>query len=181
MKICLDLETTGLNPTKHDVIQIALVAFDDDFKIVDRFVSDVTTYKPANIDPVALKINQFTLERIKKAPPPMVVKNELHKWWVERQDSIKMEIHGWNVVFDMLFLYKFLTYDLISLMFEYHYIDVYALTRYFIKKGYIKMDGSTSLVNVCSHLEIPHKAHDGFGDCYGTIKVLKHLQENLFW
>lgn len=54
-KIYLDLETTGLNPDIHEIIECAIV-YDDDTPSYHRFI------KPNRIefaDPFALKINRF--------------------------------------------------------------------------------------------------------------------------
>ena len=62
--LILDLEMTGLNPFRHGVIEVGMMALNDQFEIVGEFFMDLCP--PANIviDPTALEYNGFTLDRI---------------------------------------------------------------------------------------------------------------------
>jgi len=62
--LVIDTETTGLNPTKHGLIELAAVAMDENFEIVGQFCMDVCPPESCPIDPSALKVNGFTPDRI---------------------------------------------------------------------------------------------------------------------
>lgn len=80
LAIFLDLETTGLDPTKHRVIEIA-------FKVIDMSTSqEVYTYQnivkqPAAVwearDPGSVEVNGFTWEKLQTGKLPEVIKEDV--------------------------------------------------------------------------------------------------------
>lgn len=61
-KIVIDCETSGLNPEKHQIIEICIATLDDKNEIVDIWSQRVEfDYKRA--DPTALKINGYENDR----------------------------------------------------------------------------------------------------------------------
>jgi DNA polymerase III epsilon subunit-like protein len=67
--VFFDLETSGLDYKKHEVIQIAARAVDENFRGVDRFAARVT-FDKEKADPDALKINHYTEEAWASALSP---------------------------------------------------------------------------------------------------------------
>ena len=66
-----DLETSGLDPAVHDIIEIAIVPLNPDFKRSDlpEFTARIKAVHPENADPESLKIsglNPFEGEDIQK-------------------------------------------------------------------------------------------------------------------
>ena len=87
--ISIDLETSGLRPEKHGIIQIGAVATgetEEDFK--GYFVSDCNPhlglnsgeYKAVSIDQGALDVNGFDRDRIEAATPLVTVEHNFYKW-----------------------------------------------------------------------------------------------------
>ena len=61
-KIVIDCETSGLDPHKHQIIEICITTLDDNNEIVDIWTSRVQfEYKRAN--QTALKINGYENDR----------------------------------------------------------------------------------------------------------------------
>lgn len=58
MIIFFDLETSGLDPEKHAIIQLAAVAVDESGVVVDQFEVKVK-FRRDNADPEALNMNSF--------------------------------------------------------------------------------------------------------------------------
>ena len=54
-----DLETTGLDPAVHDIIEIAIVPLNPDFKRSElpEFTARIKAVHPENADPESLKIS----------------------------------------------------------------------------------------------------------------------------
>lgn len=74
--IFLDTETNGLNPFKHQVLEIALAIIDVETGLRrETFMSVVQQPKSAwdGSDPESLKVNGFTWEEVQKGRPPQEV------------------------------------------------------------------------------------------------------------
>ena len=54
-----DLETTGLEPAVHDIIEIAIIPLNSDFSRSElpEFVARIKAVHPENADPDSLRIN----------------------------------------------------------------------------------------------------------------------------
>jgi DNA polymerase III subunit alpha, Gram-positive type len=105
----LDTETTGLDPTKHDIIEISIYRLNDD---------EQRTWfmKPSNydaIEPDALRVNGAKLEDLKhqtkegreKYRDPAIVLPEIEGWLLEDMTSPEDKILvGQNIGFDCDFI-----------------------------------------------------------------------------
>ena len=101
-----DLETTGLNPYKHAIWQMAFIIVDG----TDR-VEMCYTMRPTDgdaIDPKALDVGGIDMGAIKALQDPREVfadmKRELRKWVDPYNKSDKMLFYGYNADFDARFL-----------------------------------------------------------------------------
>ena len=105
----IDLETTGLNPTKHGVIQIA-GAIDIDDEIIEEFDFKVKPLPGDGVTRKALDINQITVDELKDRPEPHSVKQEFLKILNNHIDPYdkndKLFMLGYNSKFDYDFLRK---------------------------------------------------------------------------
>ena len=72
----IDTETTGLNPQKHILIQLAAAALDKDFDILETFCADVKGEKGFEYSDKAMEITGFTEERILNGENPEKVAND---------------------------------------------------------------------------------------------------------
>lgn len=96
--IVIDTETTGLSPTKNEIVQIAAVKFES-FTPVEAFV---TYIKPKNgIDEEAQKINGITAEMVQDAPEIEEIVNSFREFV-----GNKLPLVGHNIIFDLKFLCK---------------------------------------------------------------------------
>jgi DNA polymerase III epsilon subunit-like protein len=59
-----DLETTGLLPGYHGIVQVCIVVTDSNFEVLDTLNIDVNPPDSYIIDPKALKFNGMTMEQI---------------------------------------------------------------------------------------------------------------------
>lgn len=64
--IIIDTETSGLWPGYNGLIEFAAAVVDSNLQIIDTITIDINPPEDAVIDPVSLKINNFTVERIRK-------------------------------------------------------------------------------------------------------------------
>ena len=96
-----DLETTGLDPAVHDIIEIAIVPLNPDFKRSElpEFTARIKAVHPENADPESLKIsglNPFEGEDIQK------VATDITKWMSDNHIE-RIEAVGHNLRFDLDF------------------------------------------------------------------------------
>ena len=59
----VDLETTGLNPNYHEMIDIGIIIINQNLEIKGQYFSKVLPSFPERIDPMAQNINGFDLQR----------------------------------------------------------------------------------------------------------------------
>jgi DNA polymerase III epsilon subunit-like protein len=55
----IDIETTGLNLIKHEIIEIGCVITTPDLEVIEEFELKIKPEHISNADKVALKINQY--------------------------------------------------------------------------------------------------------------------------
>ena len=98
--IVIDIETTGLYPEKNSIVSIGTVDFE---KPENQFYGECRMWEGAEIDPIALEINGFTLEQIKD--PNKKSLEELMKEFIEWTSKTNdITLGGHNAWFDAGFL-----------------------------------------------------------------------------
>lgn len=98
--IVLDVETTGLYPDKNSIVSIGAVDFSNP---LNQFYGECMMWNGAEIDPVALEINGFTLEQI--TDPNKLYLGELMENFILWRSNIKdRTFSGHNAWFDRDFL-----------------------------------------------------------------------------
>lgn len=108
--IYIDVETTGLNPQKNAITQIAGIV-EIDFEERERFNFLIQPHKDAEISDYALKITDKTVEELMSYPTPKTQYNNflailsgyVNKY--KRED--KFYFIGYNARFDMDFIRAF--------------------------------------------------------------------------
>lgn len=98
--IVLDIETTGLDPRRHSIIEVGAIEFNNP---ANYFNEKCQIWPGAEIDLSALEINGFTLKEIKDQK--ISTQEELLSNFKNWTDSIEDKtIAGHNVDFDINFL-----------------------------------------------------------------------------
>lgn len=62
----VDVETTGLDPAVHDMIDLGVIYSDLDGRELDRFFIRIMPAHPERLDPGAARVNGFSVERWKE-------------------------------------------------------------------------------------------------------------------
>jgi oligoribonuclease len=127
--IFLDIEATGLDFTKHHVIDIAFKLIDlttGDFKDAYQSIVKQSPQAWSRRDPASIKINGFTWEQILTGKPPKVVADEiiaiLDKWHIERGKAVFI---CQNPSFDRGFFTQLIEpYRQEKLHWPYHWLDL---------------------------------------------------------
>ena len=178
MKILvLDTETTGLDLTKHEIIQIGFLlidmASDNTYKILSE--SEIKT-RPLHLEtaePTALAINGFSAYEWKDSKPINIYFEEIcHK--IENADVLL----GQNLIFDLRFIKQaFENFDITPPKFP-PYMDTKWMATQLLNEGKLK---STSMDKMCKHFNIKFegKAHTALVDCKRTLSVWEKLTDEV--
>jgi len=166
----VDIETTGLNLLKHEIIEIGCVVADQNLEVVEEFDLKI---KPENIevaDPVSLKINKYDPELWMAA----YSLKEALEIFLEKAGGCIMVGH--NVAFDSGFLdLAFSKCDLPSTL-HYHRLDTVSIAW---AKLHREPDlAHFSLREMGERFGIKNeKAHTALPDARATYELYKKLME----
>lgn len=166
--IFIDIETTGLVVTKHEIIEIGCVVMSPDLKIIEEFSLKIKPENIENADPVSLKINHYNADDWKDA---MILDKAMEILALKAKDCIMV---GQNVAFDSGFLdYAFVKTSISNSM-HYYKLDTISL-------AWAKLHNEPdlehfSLRELCLRFGIENKnAHTGLGDAHATYELYKKL------
>lgn len=175
-----DTETTGLDPIKNDIIQIAgIVEIDGEEK--EAFNYKCRPHNPDNIDEDAIKTHGFTIEQIKTWTGPLEVYTDLiHIFgkYIDKFDrSDKFVPAGHNVNFDIDMLLNFFhkcndTY--FGSWMRWHPLDTMEMSVIANYLGYINPKNH-KLETLAKIFGIQFEAHDAMEDIIATRKIGKKL------
>ncbi len=165
----IDVETTGLDPERDEIIEIGVIRVDP--KTLAEIGHTNLKVKPRRInfaDPEALRINGYSPEKWKDAV-------SLEQALFEIEPLLEgATLAGHNVSFDKSFIAaSWRCLDIKAPKMDYHIVDTAVLAWPLYRAGLI---ASVSLNPVCSYFGIernnPHRAID---DAYCSLKVARRL------
>lgn len=169
--ILTDVETTGLDPRRHEIIDIGAIKIDQNLNVLERFATKVKPLYLGPASPDALKINGYSPETWINASHPWTAINEFQKF---SADGI---LAAWNITFEFSFLTEmFQEYQVRNDM-DYHRIDLPSIAWALIIPRLEKF----SLNAVGAHFNIPPEAepHTGIGGAEYELEVFRHLKGRL--
>lgn len=181
MKILwLDTETTGLDPVKNDIIQMAgIITIDGEVR--SEFEFKCAPYNSKNIQMEALEVNGRTIEEIMKWDNPGETFRSfisVINFYVDQYDKKdKFILAGHNPYFDKAFLEQMAIKAEFKYLFsylDYHMLDTAQLAMAARMIG-CPMPESNKLVSLCEFFDIPLKAHDAMEDIVATRKLCHKL------
>lgn len=159
----VDLETTGFDPAKDSIIEVAALKVRDN-KIVDSYSSLINS--GIEISEFISDLTGITNDQLQSAPSPDEVLKHLY-------DFLSYDIIvGHNVHFDVNFLYdNFANY--LGKTFSNNFIDTLRLS-----KKYYKNSPSHKLTELAKYLEIPFSvSHRALADCEITNQLYVKLTD----
>lgn len=162
--IALDLETTGLDPKKNKIIEIAAVHVKDG-AVTERYQ---TLLNPGwRLPEQITELTGITDEELLDAP---VIGEKLDEFLEFIQDRV---IVGHSVLFDYSFLKRAAVNQ--GLVFEASAIDTLKIAR-----KYLADLPSRNLHELCVHYGIEHHAHRALADAEATHELLVRLWEQFY-
>lgn len=185
-----DVETTGTNAFKHDIVQLSgLIEVDD--KVVHEFNINMQPLDYSTIEPKALEVTGLTIEKLKTYQTNQQAYNEFelviagagHSWAIDRYNkNDKFTPAGYNVGFDLQFLEQFFRKSPAGdgwgsgWMQNWKAVDGLAIVRYLEYLGKIPVMPDHKLGTMCEYFKIPIQAHDALSDIRATRELLMKLK-----
>jgi ATP-dependent DNA helicase DinG len=156
----LDIETSGFDPLKNEVLEIGFVFFEAakaGFKITDEYTR---VFKPnGKVEANILGLTGISQDELDSAEPFSEHKSDLQK---KLRDAV---IVGHNIAFDIKFL------ESTGLKFSGNVIDTLDLVQWILPTHH-----SYNLENLMHTFGISHKeAHRALADSKATLKLLEKL------
>ena len=178
MKILvLDTETTGLDLTNHEIIQIGFLLIemfhDNSYKVLSESEIKIKPLHLRTADPSALSLNGFSAYDWKDSKPI----NEHFQDIKEKIENADVLL-GQNLIFDLRFIKQaFENFNEPPPKFP-PYMDTKWMATQLLNEGKLK---STSMDRMCKHFQIKFegKAHTALVDCKRTLAVWEKLSEQV--
>lgn len=162
--VCIDLETTGLDPKRDRIIEIGAVKVE---------CGEVTEEWETFVDPgrrLEERIVELTGIRDEQLAGAKQISEVLPELFSFLGDYVLL---GHSVLFDFSFLKKAAVNE--RLTFERQGIDTLKIAR-----KYLKDLESRSLESLCRHYGIPHNAHRALEDARATVALYRKLSEEFY-
>ena len=166
----IDIETTGLNLIKNEIIEIGCVLTSPTLEVIEEFELKIKPEHLENADKVALKVNHFNEKDWEDA---LNLKEAIEIFSKKVKNCIMV---GHNVAFDAGFLeYIFNKTETINTM-HYHKLDTISLAWAKLHKN--KDFEHLSLRDLCLYFGIKNeRAHRALSDARATFELYKKLME----
>ena len=166
----IDIETTGLNPLQHEIIEIGCVISDRNLKVIEEFELKIKPKKIENANPTALKVNHYNEKDWKSA----LDLSKAIKILLEKVKGCIMVGH--NVAFDAGFLeYVFNKVGVENTM-HYHKLDTVSVA--WAKFHHNPEIEHFSLREMCERFGIKNEhSHTALSDARATYELYKKLMD----
>jgi DNA polymerase-3 subunit alpha (Gram-positive type) len=162
--VCIDLETTGLDPKRDKIIEIGAVKVEDG-KITAQWESFVNPGR--SLEERIVELTGICDEQLADAPQIGQVLPAFHDF---TKDQV---ILGHSVLFDFSFLKKAAVDG--RMKFERCGIDTLKIAR-----KYLQELESRSLGSLCTYYGIPHSAHRALADAMATVALYDKLTDHFY-
>lgn len=179
-----DCETSGLDPVKNDIIQLAGV-IEIDGKLVDEFDFKCQPYSYENVDQGALDVHGITIEQIKQFELAKVVQSlftkKLAKYCDKFDRNDKFYPAGYNCKFDIDFIaqwFKKAGDNYLGSWLNWRALDPLPLLCLMEFKGKISLP-NYKLATVAEYYKIPLEAHNAISDIKATREIFRIVCEEL--
>jgi len=181
----LDEETTGTDPVKNDVIQLAAIV-EIKGKIMERFNMRCQPWDYGTIEMQALDVNGLTVDELLTFPEPIELYQAFTRMmgkYIDKFDRMdKFTPAGQKVQFDTGFLKCFFEKcgdKYYGSWMNWRHIDLLAVVRFLRFAGQLNIEND-KLETVASHFGIEFDAHDAMADIETTRKLLLIIRDKYF-
>jgi DNA polymerase-3 subunit epsilon len=173
----LDLETTGLNPVVHDIIQLAgLIEIDGE--LIKEFSFYIRPFNFSTIDETSIKIHGITKEKMNSFPEPSIVFSDFIDILKTYGNEHKYVICGYNIKFDFEFLRSYFLNSSgaeFAEIFLNYSLDIMQIILFFKAVGMIS-PYNLKLTTIARYFNIQYKKHDALSDIKATREIYNKLK-----
>lgn len=167
----VDIETSGLDPARHEILEIGMVLFDSrSFAILDTLDLRVKPEHPETGDAKAFAVNGYNAEEWDGC---MDLRLALTLFKARTEDAT---FCAHNMIFDWSFLSAASEKTGVALNFDYHKLDLLSIA--WAKIPHVKVQ-SWSLKTICAYLGVPPepKLHRGLQGAMKEYECYKALMK----
>lgn len=186
----VDVETTGFLVGKHDVVQVAVLPLDSDFRLLTTvmpFYMNLQPKRPENIDPDAMRTSRLNLaDLIINGCEPYKAADLFVEWFYGLELGLDKRIvpvaHNWQ--FDKGFMVDWLGAKTYDAHFHYSYRDTMIALNFLNDRAAFNCEtipfSKLSLGHLCSVLGVVNdKPHDALADCAATAECYRRLLQRM--
>lgn len=189
----IDIETSGLDPCFHEILQIAILPLTSGLEPRQDVVPFYMNFKPdypERVDAKAMKINKLELTRLMREGIDKESAKDLLFEWIDRlklpqnrsgYNRCKIIPLGHNYgAFDRGFITQWLGLDLYEEQFHYHHRDTMILLAYLNDKSAMHAEkvrfSQINLTALCNKMNVKReRSHDALQDCLATAECYRKL------
>lgn len=181
MYCVIDTETTGLDPEKHALVQVAFgLKSDLKSKHFDEVAEFKMTYGNYTVDSEALRVNGLTIEELDRWPGRRVAITAMHDWLSDKVTMYgKLRPVGHNYKFDEGFLIQVCGKSGYPAHFSRDFLDTKVIAL-FVDECLDRVKNSYSLDSLRNHYHISRVGnHEAMKDVRDTAEILRRLMDAL--
>lgn len=169
--VFIDLETTGLDVTRHEITEIGcMIVNGENFEVVEEYSAKVRPEHIETASEEALKLTGYTAEKWRDS---VDLKIAIEKVYQMTKGGM---ISGWNVAFDWAFIEAAFRKLKIESNFNYHKVDVQAIAYAVLYKN--KEINNLKLRSIAAYYGFDlGDVHGAMEDIRITYEVFKKLMD----
>lgn len=182
----MDIETTGLDPNYHDVVQVAVLPLEpytlEPHPKYQPFYQNIRPKNPDRAEPIAMQVNGLDMEELLLCPSAEQVADALSEWFkgINLPLGKRLIPLCQNSPFDVAFMRQWLGIELYETIFARRGRDTMytacAINDEHSYKGLALPFNGLGLKPLCQHFGIDISGHhDALADCIATARVYHAL------
>lgn len=186
----IDIETGGLDPSWHEILQICILPLDANCEIrqdIIPFCIDMKPEHPTRVEPEARRKNGISLERMMRGHDQDKAKDLLEDWvnklklpYTQYGNRKRIQPLGQGFSFDKGFIQAWLGIESYSSIFDGRHRDTEIVAAYLNDLAAMHAEkvpfSKINLSWLCKELKVPlERAHDAMADCVATAEVYRKL------
>jgi DNA polymerase III subunit epsilon len=186
-----DVETTGLEPGYHEIIQLGAVLYNDRWEVIDTYLSNVYPQYPDRFSIPASAVHNLTVADLDDAPMIYEVIEDFEGWILDQVGSVRKQrdelrnivVCGQNVTTDVNFMRFAYREAKVSWEFSHRVLDLFVLANFYfriLRANKIGVPKSLALGAIAEFFGLARadEAHNALEDSILTGKCIRIILRN---